>query len=153
MPITGFYKAERKLLKLIIESEQIRAKLKEQIESKYFTNKNTRKIAHVLFEMMSANQTIEASYIFNHLDEEGCAELTQILLESVELEDEELADALVEKVKEGYLQYSINEVRKKIKKAEILGQGEEIIDLLNIYQKLKTEMDNLNIHSPGKGGA
>ena len=83
----------------------------------------------------------------------SCAELTQVLLEPVELEDEELAVALVEKVKEGYLQYSIDEVRKEIKKAEILGQGEEIIDLLNTYQMLKSEIDNLNINSPGKGGA
>ncbi len=153
-PVKGFYKAERKILKLIIENEKIREKIKGQITPRFFTNNNTKKIADVLFEIINKKQNIEISHVFNYLDKEGCAELSTILMEYVELKDEELINALVKKVKEGYFKESIDQVREQIRKAEILGQREEINDLLNIYQKLKAEMDELNTHTtPGKEGA
>ena len=153
-PVKGFYKAERKILKLIIENEKIREKIKGQITPRFFTNNNTKKIADVLFEIINKKQNIEISHVFNYLDKEGCAELSTILMEYVELKDEELINALVKKVKEVYFKESIDQVRDQIRKAEILGQREEINDLLNIYQKLKAEMDELNTHTtPGKEGA
>lgn len=153
-PVTGSYKAERKFLKLIIENEKMREKFKGQIDPRFFTNSNTKKIADILFEIINKNQDIDISHVFNYLDEEGCAELSTILMEHMELEDEELINALVNKVKEGYFKKSIAQVREQIRKAEILGQREEINDLLNIYQQLKAEMDELNTHTtPGKEGA
>lgn len=153
-PVTGFDKAERKLLKLIIENEEVRGNLEGQIDPRFFTNSNTKKIADVFFEIIKKNQDTDISHVFNYLDEEGCAELSTILMEHVELKDEGLINGLVNKVKEGYFKKSIDKVREQIRKAEILGQREEINDLLNTYQQLKAEMDELNTHTtPGKEGA
>ncbi|HHY71225.1 MAG TPA: DNA primase, partial [Thermoanaerobacterales bacterium] len=155
-PVTGFYKAERKFLKLIIENKKIREKFKGQINPRFFTNSNTQKIADVLFEIINKNQDIDISHVFNYLDEEGCAELSTILMEHIELKDEGLINALVKKIKQGYFKKSIAKVREQIRKAEILGHREEINDLLITYQQLKTEMDELNNHAhttSGKEGA
>lgn len=154
LQVTGLYKAERKILKLFVENTQILGKYKDQFDPRYFTNENTRKIADVLFKMIDKNQTINISHIFNYLDEEGCRELSTILMDDMQINDEGLINSLVEKVKEGYLKNTIEQVREQIKKAGILGQREEINDLLNTYQQLKAEMDNLNTHTtPGKEGA
>jgi DNA primase len=155
-PVTGFYKAERKLLKLIIENESIRRNVGEKIDERYFTNDRTKKIADVLFKTIrqNTNQDIDVSNLFNYLDEESSAELSSILAERAELINEELICSLVTKVKEGYFKESIVKVREQLKQAEILGKREEINQLLNIYQQLKAEMDELNSHTtPGKEGA
>jgi len=153
-PVTGFYKAERKLIKLIIENKTMRRNLEDRIDNRFFTNSRTKKIADVLFKIIRQNQDIEVSHLFNYLDEEGCAELSSIMTERMDLKDEELISSLVSKVKEGYFKESIARVREQLRQAEILGKREEINDLLNIYQQLKTEMDELNSHTtPGKEGA
>lgn len=153
-PVTGFYKAERKLIKLIIENKTIHRNLEDRIDCRFFTNSRTKNIANVLFKTIKQNQDLDVSLLFNYLDEEGCAELSSIMTERVDLKDEELLFSLVAKVKEGYLRESISEVREQLRQAEILGNREEINHLLNIYQQLKTEIDELNSHTtPGKEGA
>ncbi len=155
-PITGFDRAERKFLKLIIENHEILQKFKDQINPHFFTNINTRKIADILFRMFEEKQDVDVSHMFNCLDEEACAELSTIIMGHIELKDEGLINELVRKIKQGYFKKSIADVRKQIQKAEILGQREEINDLLITYQQLKTEMNKLNNHahiSPGKEGA
>lgn len=152
--VTGFYKAERKLLKMIIENNTIRRNIGDKIDYRYFTNSRTKKIAEVLFKIIKQNQDIDISHLFNYLDEEGCAELSSIIAEHVDLDNEELISSLVTKVKKGYFKESIAKVREQLKQAEILGKREEINDLLNVYQQLKNEMDELNSHTtPGKEGA
>ena len=103
MQVTGIYKAERKILKLVLENEEARGIFKEQLEPQYFTNKNTRKIADVLFKMFKKVESIDIPDIYNYLDEEGSKELSTILMETTEIKDEELIDALIKKVKYGYL--------------------------------------------------
>jgi len=156
LPVTGFYKAERELLKLIIEKDIVRRNITDNIDEKYFTNKNTKKIAHVLFNEIRQNpeREINVSYLFNYLDEEGCTELSSIITtEYAEKINDELIESLIAKVKEGYLKESIAKVREQLKQAEILGIREEINYLLNMYQQLKAEMDELISHStPGKEG-
>nr|WP_213974341.1 DNA primase [Tepidanaerobacter acetatoxydans] len=151
--VTGFHKAERKLLKLILENDKLCKKMAGQLDPRFFTDKNTKKIADALFEMINKNQDIDSSYIFNYLDEEGCAELSTILMENVVLEDEELINSLIKKVKQGYFKKSIVQVREQIRKAELLGQREEINSLLNTYQQLKAEMNEVEVsNTPGKEG-
>ncbi|MGI6425416.1 MAG: DNA primase [Tepidanaerobacteraceae bacterium] len=147
LQVTGIYKAERKILKLVLENEEAWGIFKEQLEPQYFTNKNTRKIADVLFKMFNKVESIDIPDIYNYLDEEGSKELSTILMETTEIKDEELIDALIKKVKYGYLKDSITQVRKQMKRAEILGQREEINNLLYTYQQLKAEMEKLNTHT------
>ena len=157
LQVTGFYKAERKLLKLIIDNDTFYRNIEEKIDERYFTNPKTKKIAMVLFDIIRQNPDgkIDVAQLFNYLDEEGCAELSSIMAtEQAELVSQEHIDSLVAKVKEGYFKESILKVREQLKQAEILGNREEINYLLNMYQQLKAEMDELISHStPGKEGA
>ncbi|WP_286680257.1 DNA primase [Tepidanaerobacter sp. EBM-49] len=153
--ISGVHKAERKLLKFMLESDNRMWKnLGEKIEPRFFTNKNTKKIAEIIFEMVNKNQEVNASDIFNYLDEEEGAELSAILFENLISDDKEIINSLVVKIKQGYLKKAISQVRREIKEAEMLGQREEINSLLNTYQQLKTEMNGLKTYTnPGKEGA
>jgi len=154
LQVTGSYKAEISLIKLLVENEEIRDKIKSQIRPEFFMNKNTRKIAEILFDRMNKGLDIIAAELFNLLDEESSRELSRALMVKLNIQKESIVDSLIQKVKEGYYKYSISEVLEQIKKAEIIGEREEINTLLSNYQKLKTEMENLNIHfTPGKGGA
>lgn len=151
---TGFYKAERKLIKLILEDKTIRKNFADKIDYRFFTNSRTKQIAEVIYKKTEDNQDIDVSYLCNYLDEEGCTELLSIMSEHVDSNNEEFICSLVTKVKEGYLKKSIAKVREQLRQAEILGKREEINDLLNIYQQLKSDLDELNTHStPGKEGA
>lgn len=154
LPLTGFYKAEINLLKLLIDSKEFQGKIRSNMRPEHFTNKDTRKIADVLFDRMDKGVDIKVSEIFNLLDEESSSQLSRVLMIDLNIQNESMVDSLMQKVKEGYYKKSIRQVREQIKRAELLGQREEIINLLSMYQKLKTEMEHLNIHyTPGKGGA
>jgi len=152
--VTGFYKAERKLLKLILDDKSIRKELEDQIDERYFTNSRTQKVAEVVFKKINQDKDIDVSYLFNFLDEEGRDEFLSIMSEQVDVKDHDFIYSLVTKVKEGYLKAAIANIRKQLRQAEILGNRGEINDLLNIYQQLKSEMDELvSQTTPGKEGA
>ncbi len=153
-PLTGFYKAERAIIKLLIENEQARQKIIKFISPDKFLNKNTRQIADNIYKLIQSEKQIEVSYLFNDLDEQASDELSQIMMELPEIQDEYMINSLIYKVMEGYLDTNINKVRKQMKKAEMLGQKEEIDNLLKAYQRLKTEMHQLKIQfTSEKGGA
>ncbi|WP_422444167.1 DNA primase [Thermoanaerobacterium sp. DL9XJH110] len=153
LPVKGFYKAERDILKLLIENEIARRKIIKDLVPAHFIGKNTRKIAQVVFEIINRGQNVTVSDLFNYLDDESAAELSKILVEKVEFQNDDMIDSLIRKVKEGYLKVAIRQVREQIKKAETVGEREETINLLNTYQKLKSEMNQLKAYlTPGKGG-
>ncbi|HHW01558.1 MAG TPA: DNA primase [Thermoanaerobacterales bacterium] len=152
-PITGAYKAERMIIKLLIEDEAIREKVIKELAPSMFLNERTGKIAGVLFKMMQGGEPVTADSIFNLLDEDASSELSAILMTDKEFEDDDLVDPLVKKIKENYLKHAIKQVREQIKKAEAVGEREETIDLLNTYQKLKSQMNELKANlTSEKGG-
>lgn len=154
LPVTGFNKAERIILKAFFEDENIRKKLLDDLEPKHFINKLNRNIAQVAFDVVEKDGKISAAEVFNYLDEESSRELSKIMMTDVQNYDEDTLNSLIRKIKEGYIKHAIGQVRKQIKKAETVGRREELLSLLNTYQTLKAELENIKINNtPGKGGA
>ncbi|MCR4429859.1 MAG: DNA primase [Tepidanaerobacteraceae bacterium] len=152
-PITGAYKAERLIIKLFVENEAVREKIAENLTPSYFLNERTRKIAGALFEMLRSQKPIEPDEIFNHLDQDASSELSGIIMTNSEFREDGMIDSLVKKIKENYLKHAIKQVREQIQKAEAVGEREETIILLNTYQKLKSQMDELKANlNAEKGG-
>jgi DNA primase len=152
-PITGAYKAERIIIKLLIEDEAIREKVIKDLAPSNFINERTSKIAGVLFEMLQRGESITPDGIFNLLDQDASSELSGILMTNPEFQDDDMVNSLVKKIKENYLKHAIKQVREQIKRAEAVGEREESINLLNTYQKLKIQMDELKANlTSEKGG-
>jgi DNA primase len=151
--VTGFNKAEKSILKSFIENDKIRQKVLDNLEPKHFINELNRNIAHVVFDIAKYKE-LSISDVFNYLNEESSRELSKIMMTNTQINDGSTLDSLINKVKEGFIKHTIRQVREQIKKAEAVGQREELLDLLNTYQTLKTEMEDiLKINTPEKGGA
>jgi DNA primase len=154
LPVTGFNKAERSILKVFFEDENIREIVLNDLEPKHFINRSNRNIAQAAFDIVKRGGTISVTEIFNYLDEESSRELSKIMMTDMQIHDEIMLNSLISKIKEGYVKHAIEQVRKQIKKAEAVGRREELLNLLNTYQTLKAEMENMKInYTPGKGGA
>lgn len=154
MPLNGIYKAEIELLRIFIEDENARQKMLNSLTPEDFTGKATKSLARVLFDMIERNEEITASNIINNIDEQISSFLTKLLLNQQKNADDSMISSLIAKVKEGHLKYAILKVREQIRKAEIVGEREETINLLNTYQKLKSQIEQLQTQfTPGKGGA
>jgi len=152
-PITGAYKAERMIIKFFIENETIREMVIKKLAPSNFINERTHKIAGVLFEMVQSGKPIKSDDIFNYLDQDASSELSGIIMANPEFQDDDMINSLMGKIKENYLKHAIKQVREQIKKAEALGEREETINLLNTYQKLKSQMDELKADlTSEKGG-
>jgi len=152
-PITGAYKAERMIIKFFIENETVREMVVKNLAPSNFMNQGTHKIAGVLFEMAQSGKPIKTDDIFNYLDQDASSELSGIIMSNPEFCDDDMINSLVGKIKENYLKHAIKQVREQIKKAEALGEREETINLLNTYQKLKSQMDELKADlTSEKGG-
>lgn len=103
--------------------------------------------------MVQRGESITPDGIFNLLDQDASSELSGILMTNPEFQDDDMVDSLVKKIKENYLKHAIKQVREQIKKAEAIGEREESINLLNTYQKLKIQMDELKANlTSEKGG-
>jgi len=154
MPLKGIYKAEIELLKMFIDDENARQKIMKILTPEDFIGEETRNLAQVLFDMIKRNEEIVPSNIINYIDDQESSFLTKLLMQKNQSQDENMIDSLIIKVKEGRLKDAIQKVRDQIKKSEILGEREELISLLNTYQKLKSQMDKLQTQfNLGKGGA
>ncbi|MDI3481131.1 MAG: primase [Tepidanaerobacteraceae bacterium] len=153
LPVTGAYKAERMIIKLLIENEEARQKVVENLVPSNFLNEKTRKIADLLFEMIRSKKDVKANEVFDHLDQDTSSELSGILMANLDFQGEGMIDSLIEKIKENYLKHAINQVRAQIQKAEAVGEREETTILLNTYQKLKSQMNELKAtRNAEKGG-
>lgn len=153
LPLNGAYKAERMVIKLLIEDKEARKKVLKELVPSNFINEKTRKIAQILYEMVQKNEPMTAESIFNYLDGDTSSELSGILMINPEFHDDDMLDSLIKKVKVNFLKHAIRQVREQIKKAEIIGEREETINLLSTYQKLKSEMDELKAElTSEKGG-
>lgn len=152
-PLTGFYKAEANLLKTIIEEPEVLTNHSKDITPEMFLDGNTKKVADIVLNAFREGKRIAAADLFNHLDEKGGEELSRILMSEVS-HKEDMAIELINHVKIGYLKHTIDGLRAKLHQAELEGRREEINNLLNTYQILKSEMDQLGrITTPGKGEA
>lgn len=142
----GSYKAEMYLLKIFIEDEEKRTKIKNNIKPHNFLNEETRKIAEIVFNIHDEGKNIVISDIYNYLDEKSSDILSKIMMSNIKLVSNDTLNSLLRKVREDYYQKVIEKVRIKIKQNETVGQGEDILSLLKTYQQLKCEMENLKIH-------
>lgn len=141
----GIYKAEACLLKMFMTDEYKRKKIKANISPDNFSDKNMKKIAEILYETYNNTQDITISDIYNYLDEDSSKVFSKIMIKDIDSVSNDTLESLIMKVKENYYQRMIEDVRQKIKHAEIVGRREEIKVLLKTYMKLKYEMEHLRI--------
>lgn len=148
-----FRQVERKLLRMMIEDDGVREKVMERLAVDNFVDLKHRKIAAAVFEMAENNERVTAQGVSVKLkdDPDAAAELASVLLASEE-QDGEMADELINKVKENYLKLAIKKVRSEIQKAEKVGEVKKAVDLLSTYYNLKHEMEQLKSHLTRKGG-
>ncbi|SHM06161.1 DNA primase [Caldanaerovirga acetigignens] len=151
--ISGFYRVERNLLKMMIEDDEVREKVMERLSAYNFIDVRHRKIAAVVFEMAQKNESVTPKDVAVKLkdDPDAAAELANILMAN-EKQDGEMVDELISRVKENYLKLAIKKIRSEIQRAEKVGEIKKALNLLSTYHKLKHEIEQLKSYLTGKGG-
>ncbi|MCF6095912.1 DNA primase [Thermovorax subterraneus] len=151
--ISGFYKVERNLLKMMIEDDGVREKVMEKLSAYNFIDLRHRKIAAAVFEMVQKNESVTPKDVAVKLkdDPDAAAELANILMAN-EKQDEEMVDDLINRVKENYLKLAIKKIRSEIQRAEKVGEIKKALNLLSTYRRLKHEIEQLKSYLTRKGG-
>ncbi|TYP54963.1 DNA primase [Thermosediminibacter litoriperuensis] len=151
--LSGFHKAERDILRMMIEDDSARDKIMKNLTAHNFVNAKRRKIAEMIFEMVKRNEAVTPRGISLKLkdDQAAAAELANILMEPGNI-DNGMVDALINRVKENYLKFAIKKIRNEIHQAEKIGEVKKAFSLLSTYHRLKLEIEQLKRDSSRKGG-
>ncbi|ADL07693.1 DNA primase [Thermosediminibacter oceani] len=151
--LSGVRKAERDILRMMIEDDSARDKIMKNLTPNNFVDTKHRKIAEMIFEMVNRNEVVTPNGISIKLkdDQETAAELANILMETADIENS-MVDALINRVKENYLKLAIKKIKNEINQAEKIGEVKKAFSLLNTYHRLKLEIEQLKRDSSRKGG-
>lgn len=130
--------AESSLIKLLLENEEIRARVRRSIEPKDFFDTNLRQIAELLWSYDDKNKFPSIQSLINFFPEEENRDLFTFLIlnKTVFRDEEKAAKDCIEHIKKRNRYRRQKELEKELRLAEAKGETETVERLLIEYQNL-----------------
>jgi len=144
--MTAPVKAQRSLIKLMINNSIYLDYIQSQLSTEHFTHHIYREIFNQFLYLKQQDEEIDLTRMLNRLSEEAKEVFAQLLTEGkdgLELEEKALPD-YIECLQEHKYQSQIEKVQRAIEECEKEGRKDEVLQLLVCLQNLKR---NSNISS------
>jgi DNA primase len=144
--MTAPVKAQRSLIKLMINNSIYLDYIQSQLSTEHFTHHIYREIFDQFLYLKQQDEEIDLTRMLNRLSEEAKEVFAQLLTEGkdgLELEEKALPD-YIECLQEHKYQSQIEKVQRAIEECEKEGRKDEVLQLLVCLQNLKR---NSNISS------
>lgn len=140
--ITPLSAADKIIIKLMMDDNNLIAFVKERLDCNEFCNKSSRRIVEFIFGLHGQNKSINYVTLISHFDIGGLENiLSEIAASQYTFADKKRnLDDCILWIKRNNLKRNLDELHKQIKEAQGLGEQNRVRELVMQYNKLIKEL-------------
>jgi DNA primase len=145
----AYPKAEKMLIKLILEDAQIIKSIKDHIAPFDLQDKRLQKILELVFQLYDSYKNLKPNQIINYLDDSECSRLISELSSEETLtcemgDRENIIKDCLKQIESNNAKLKCHSLQIQIKNAEEKGDIEQVNKLISEFNKLVKKKGKLN---------